>query len=184
MKKNIVLTIVLLSVLLTGALLSYGVAVNIPQYLQKEKDTNLSARMLFVNSDDLIWEDGELEALEKRDDVLLVFSQDEYLFSSPIQIDMNESAWLYVTGAVNHMLPHDILAGKMKDLEKFELMIPSEIVMEDEDKTTIEMPDEVEENLVMSDVDVNEVTCEDGYIEVNVNPTAFQQALYPRQVHL
>jgi YebC/PmpR family DNA-binding regulatory protein len=36
--------------------------------------------------------------------------------------------------------------------------------------------DEVEENLVMSDVDVNEVTLEDGYIEVNVAPTAFQQA--------
>ena len=131
MKKNIVLTILLLSVLLTGALLSYGMAVNIPQYLQKEKDTNLSARMLFVNSDDLIWDNGELDALTERDDVLFVFSQEEYLFSSPMQIDMNESAWLYVTGAVNHMLPHDILAGKTKNLEKFELMIPSEIVMED-----------------------------------------------------
>ncbi len=36
--------------------------------------------------------------------------------------------------------------------------------------------DEVEETLIMSDVDVMEVTLEDGFIAVTVAPTAFQQA--------
>ena len=36
--------------------------------------------------------------------------------------------------------------------------------------------DEVEETLILSDVDVNEVTLDEGLIEVNVSPTAFQQA--------
>ena len=36
--------------------------------------------------------------------------------------------------------------------------------------------DEVEETLILSDVDVREVTCEDGEIEVLVEPTAFAQA--------
>ena len=33
--------------------------------------------------------------------------------------------------------------------------------------------DEVEENLILGDVDVKEVTCEDGEIEVLVAPEAF-----------
>ena len=36
--------------------------------------------------------------------------------------------------------------------------------------------DEVEETLILSDVDVREVTCEDGLIEVLVEPQAFAQA--------
>lgn len=36
--------------------------------------------------------------------------------------------------------------------------------------------DEVEETLILSDVDVREVTCEDGEIEVLVEPSAFAQA--------
>ena len=36
--------------------------------------------------------------------------------------------------------------------------------------------DEVEETLILSDVDVREVTCEDGVIEVLVEPAAFSQA--------
>ena len=36
--------------------------------------------------------------------------------------------------------------------------------------------DEVEETLILSDVDVQEVTCEDGEIEVVVSPEAFAQA--------
>ncbi|MCQ2802336.1 MAG: YebC/PmpR family DNA-binding transcriptional regulator [Bacilli bacterium] len=36
--------------------------------------------------------------------------------------------------------------------------------------------DEVEENLILSDVDVREVSCEDGEIEVLVEPSAFNQA--------
>ena len=36
--------------------------------------------------------------------------------------------------------------------------------------------DEVEETLILSDVDVREVTCEDGVIEVLVEPAAFAQA--------
>ena len=36
--------------------------------------------------------------------------------------------------------------------------------------------DEVEETLILSDVDVQEVTCEDGEIEVIVSPEAFAQA--------
>jgi len=36
--------------------------------------------------------------------------------------------------------------------------------------------DEVEETLILSDVDVREVTCEDGEIEVLVEPAAFAQA--------
>ncbi len=36
--------------------------------------------------------------------------------------------------------------------------------------------DEVEENLILGDVDVKEVTCEDGEIEVLVAPEAFSQA--------
>ncbi len=36
--------------------------------------------------------------------------------------------------------------------------------------------DEVEETLILSDVDVREVTCEDGIIEVLVEPAAFAQA--------
>ena len=36
--------------------------------------------------------------------------------------------------------------------------------------------DEVEETLILSDVDVREVTCEDGAIEVLVEPAAFAQA--------
>ncbi len=36
--------------------------------------------------------------------------------------------------------------------------------------------DEVEETLILSDVDVQEVTCEDGEIEVVVTPEAFTQA--------
>lgn len=36
--------------------------------------------------------------------------------------------------------------------------------------------DEVEENLILGDVDVREVTCEDGIIEVLVEPSAFANA--------
>lgn len=36
--------------------------------------------------------------------------------------------------------------------------------------------DEIEENLILSDIDVKEVTCEDGIIEVLVEPSAFGDA--------
>ena len=36
--------------------------------------------------------------------------------------------------------------------------------------------DEIEENLILSDIDVKEVTCEDGIIEVLVDPSAFADA--------
>ena len=127
MKKNIVLTIVLLSVLLTGALLSYGVAVNIPQTISRIEDEDFRARMMYVHPKvtNFVWSEQELEDIRNKEHI-------ETMFFMPWQwIDTLRcnygSFTTCITGAEESMLPTKVVNGKIDTLQDYEIIIPSTV---------------------------------------------------------
>lgn len=130
-KKSIVVVILLLAVILTGAFLSYGIAIAVPQHNEMERNTNVHARILFVDSPDLVWEPKELEELAQREMVQLVCTQDEWNCGHHIRTTEGDEVGLSFMGTVDSMRPSAILCGKGAGLEEFELLIPSRIVMDD-----------------------------------------------------
>jgi len=127
MKKNIVLTILLLSVLLTGALLSYGVSVNIPQTISRIENEDFRARMMYVlsSSDNLMWSEKEIADIRGREQV-------ETMFFMPWQwIDSLRcnygSFTTCITGTEECMLPTKAVNGKIDTLQDYEIIIPSTV---------------------------------------------------------
>lgn len=127
MKKNIVLSILLLSVLLTGALLSYGAAVNIPQTISRIEDEDIRARMMSVapKATNFVWSEQELEDIRNKEHI-------EAMFFNPWQwIDTLRcnygSFTTCITGAEESMLPTKVVNGKIDTLQDYEIIIPSTV---------------------------------------------------------
>ena len=129
-KGIVLLTILLLATLLTGAFISYTLSNSIPQMIEKQKNTNIGARILFITPDDLTWEQGEIEQLNQREHIELIFSQEEGYWGN--RVDTAEGAInASFLGSVNSMLPQDIILGKSQNLEYYEVLISSKVVFPD-----------------------------------------------------
>lgn len=130
-RKSVIVTILLLAFILTGAFLSYGIAIAVPIHNAIEQNTNVHARMLFVDSPDLTWEPEEIEILKQNSLVQLVLTQDEWNCGYHVKTADRKEVGLSLMGSVDSMRPADIICGKGASLEDFELLIPSRIVMDD-----------------------------------------------------
>ncbi|MBQ2778039.1 MAG: GHKL domain-containing protein [Peptococcaceae bacterium] len=130
-RKSVIVTILLLAFILTGAFLSYGIAIAVPIHNAIEQNTNVHARMLFVDSPDLTWEPEEIEILKQNSLVQLVLTQDEWNCGYHVKTADGKEVGLSLMGSVDSMRPANILHGKGAGLEDFELLIPSHIVMDD-----------------------------------------------------
>lgn len=129
-RKSVIVTILLLAFILTGAFLSYGIAIAVPIHNVMEQTTNVHARMLFVDSPDLTWEPEEIELLKQNSLIQHVFTQDEWNCGYHVKTSDGDEIGLSFMGSIDSMRPADIICGKGASLEDFELLIPSRIVMD------------------------------------------------------
>ena len=129
-KKTNIISIILITLLLTCSLICCNIANYIPQTIEKQKTTNLNARLIFVAPDDLTWDDDDLEFLNNNEHIELIFSQDEGYFYN--QLETNQGSFQSrILGATGSMLPDKLIAGKNIMLKDYEILIPSKITLSD-----------------------------------------------------
>ncbi len=129
-QKSVIITILLLAFILTGAFLSYGIAIAVPIHNVMEQNTNVNARMLFVDSSDLKWEPEEIKVLKQNSLIQQVFTQDEWNCGYHVETSDGNEIGLRFMGSIDSMRPADIVCGKGAGLKDFELLIPSRFVMD------------------------------------------------------
>lgn len=129
-KKTNIISIILLTLLLSCSLICCSIANYIPHTIEKQKMTNLNARLIYISPDDLTWDDDDLKFLSNNKHIELIFSQDEGYFYNQLETDKG-SFQCRILGATGSMLPDKLIAGKSNILEDYEILIPSKITLSD-----------------------------------------------------
>lgn len=118
--------IVLLSILLIIALISYSIYNTIPQLIDTYTSDNLGARMIMVSPHNSTWTETELNYLLAQENVELLLSQRETYWGNTIAIN-NKQINAEFLGAKGSMYPQKVI-GKKEDLTLYEVIIPSTLI--------------------------------------------------------